>query len=374
MAVTIRVGGRMNKYVSRMWEIINQDVKDENETKRFAVVLRMTIILLIFYFITGTCLFMMEGIPSFAACCFVLFLSYSVMLCMTYYMRATNVLGVFNGLLLGWIVGAVLIIGWDIGIQHFLFVLLLIYMFSNAERTGGKLLYASFLLLVRMFLYQYCRVREPIIELEYEWIFTLFQMINSIFVFVSLSIISYRFSITSRELETKLVMYNRKLEHLATTDGLTGLMNRRTLVERLEKWEEKASQREMGIGAIAIADIDFFKKINDTYGHECGDMVLIQLSSLMEHFMEDKGVLARWGGEEFLFVFRNCNGDEAYDALFELQSKIRKMRILYKGETIAVTMTFGLQEYDYTDYQRAITEADKKLYMGKNSGRDRIIY
>ena len=137
--------------------------------------------------------------------------------------------------------------------------------------------------------------------------------------------------------------------------------------------------------SIAIGDIDHFKKINDTYGHDAGDEVLKSLAKLFDDYMSEFGIAIRWGGEEFLFVFDDVNLDDAFVALDRLRLKISTLEILWKGERIPVTMTFGLTDINVmlsskdTDsdienrIHEAIGDADKKLYMGKESGRNKVV-
>ena len=117
------------------------------------------------------------------------------------------------------------------------------------------------------------------------------------------------------------------------------------------------------------------KSVNDTYGHECGDEVLRRLARLFDEKTRGIGAVARWGGEEFLFLFENMNGDEAWTALSGIQRNLNKLEIPYGEQVLHVTMTFGLSEYDF---KRSLDEniklADDKLYQGKEGGRDRIIY
>ena len=130
-----------------------------------------------------------------------------------------------------------------------------------------------------------------------------------------------------------------------------------------------------GFVSIAIADIDFFKKINDTYGHDAGDKVLKAVAGLFMDKMKTYGRVCRWGGEEFLFVFYGRNGDAAYDALQEIYDEIHRLTVSYENEEIRITMTFGLEEYDQNDgMETAIRRADEKLYQGKETGRDKIVY
>lgn len=115
--------------------------------------------------------------------------------------------------------------------------------------------------------------------------------------------------------------------------------------------------------------------MNDNYGHDAGDKVLKGIAEIFREEMKEKTFAARWGGEEFLLLFPGCNGDNAYMELEKIRRKIKEMKVKTEKEDIGVTMTFGLTEYDFnSDLDLAIKEADKKLYIGKEQGRDRIIY
>jgi diguanylate cyclase (GGDEF)-like protein len=177
----------------------------------------------------------------------------------------------------------------------------------------------------------------------------------------------------SQELEGKLIDYNNQLEQAANTDALTGLYNRRKTMEYLEELNKKAGSKE-GF-SICICDIDFFKKVNDNYGHDFGDEVLKSISQIFKDEMKGKNLAARWGGEEFLLIFPGSNGDEAYIKLKQIRERIKQMRVVKGDLSVGVTMTFGLSEYDYFNgLEATLKDADNKLYMGKEGGRDVIIF
>ena len=171
--------------------------------------------------------------------------------------------------------------------------------------------------------------------------------------------------------ERKLIKYNEELEQTANTDTLTQLWNRHHLMRYMEKKVKESNE----FISIAIGDIDFFKKINDTYGHDGGDEVLRKLARVFMRKMEGQGVVARWGGEEFIFVYEKANGDEAKEKLSDLQEAIKKTVIRYGEQDIKVTMTFGLVEFNNRcSLDENIRIADERLYLGKEAGRDRIVY
>lgn len=174
-------------------------------------------------------------------------------------------------------------------------------------------------------------------------------------------------------MEGKLVAYNEQLKEQATTDALTKLYNRRKAMEYLGGLSEDFMRK--GGFSICICDIDHFKMINDNYGHDFGDIVLREVSLIIKEEMKDRGLVARWGGEEFLLIFSRDNGDDAFLILEKIRWKIKKYCFDENDKKVNVTMTFGLAEYDFANgVDFTIKEADKKLYMGKSAGRDRIIF
>ena len=152
----------------------------------------------------------------------------------------------------------------------------------------------------------------------------------------------------------------------------TELYNRRSGHKKLRQIFEKARSSRHSF-ALAIGDIDFFKKVNDTYGHECGDAVLKNVSALLKQHMWRRGFAARWGGEEFLLVFENVDLTEARKQLELLMDKIHELDTLYEGQHVKVTMTFGLVCESDKDLHTILKEADEKLYIGKTNGRNQVV-
>lgn len=160
----------------------------------------------------------------------------------------------------------------------------------------------------------------------------------------------------------------KELKNLIERDPLTSLYNRRSCNNKLKVLESEKSEY-----TIVMCDIDWFKKINDTYGHDAGDYVLVTISNLIGENVKDCGFASRWGGEEFLLVYR-LSHDAALQKVRQIQQKVREYDFTYEGKTIKVTMTFGVEaDESAAPYEQRIRIADGNLYVGKNSGRDRII-
>lgn len=159
------------------------------------------------------------------------------------------------------------------------------------------------------------------------------------------------------------------LKRLIERDALTGLYNRRAGERKLDVLEQQGIP-----SSISIGDIDFFKKFNDSFGHECGDVVLKEVAAALNEGMTGKGFVARWGGEEFLLVFEGMEEMAAGLELTKILQSVRDRVIEYDGQTHSVTMTFGVvgraEDEKVSDQ---IRRADDKLYEGKQGGRNRVI-
>lgn len=162
------------------------------------------------------------------------------------------------------------------------------------------------------------------------------------------------------------------LRSLVERDTLTELYNRRSDGRHLACSVEKARSKNTPF-TLVIGDIDFFKRVNDTYGHLCGDEVLKSVARLLRKHLKDKGYAIRWGGEEFLLVYENSRLEDALESLRALQEDINSTRILFEDTVVSVTMTFGMACDPSMDLKDLLREADDRLYYGKNNGRNQIV-
>lgn len=169
------------------------------------------------------------------------------------------------------------------------------------------------------------------------------------------------------------VQMQKNLRDMVDKDALTGLYNRRYGNLHLPKMMERTIRKER-VFTVALGDIDFFKKVNDTYGHEAGDEVLKNVAGCLTEAVQGKGTAIRWGGEEFLLVFETEDAAEAMERLQGTREKIRSIKTVRGENTICVTMTFGVMQLrKEMDTGELLKQADEKLYYGKENGRDRIV-
>lgn len=166
---------------------------------------------------------------------------------------------------------------------------------------------------------------------------------------------------------------NAGLLQAAITDPLTNLANRRNMVDRIRE-EAARAQRNNGQFALCMADIDNFKSINDTYGHDCGDHVLANVAGVLKATLREQDILARWGGEEFLILMPETRLEQARIAAERLRTAVEGAAISYEGTQLALTMTFGVASYDQEDgVDGSIRRADAALYLGKSKGRNCVV-
>lgn len=170
-----------------------------------------------------------------------------------------------------------------------------------------------------------------------------------------------------------LLVLQKSMTKLISTDPLTGLYNRRSGSMYLERLVCRYQEKGTPVCA-AIGDIDDFKKINDNYGHQAGDAVLVYLAELFCRHMQGKGVAARWGGEEFLFIFDGGERDKTQEYLQAILEELRGSSVSYAGYDIAVTMTFGAAQCGGgEDIEKLLKRADDNLYLGKQRGKNQIV-
>lgn len=174
------------------------------------------------------------------------------------------------------------------------------------------------------------------------------------------------------ELQNQLRSAKEKHLVLSRTDGLTGILNRRALYESLEK-EILRSGREKTPLSIIMMDIDFFKKINDTYGHNAGDAVLKEFARRILAELRPYDTFGRYGGEEFIVLLPGAFMYEVLAVSERIRGAIRNKPFDITPSGIQVTSSFGVAEFDFKENSDAlINRADQALYKAKKNGRDRI--
>ena len=175
---------------------------------------------------------------------------------------------------------------------------------------------------------------------------------------------------TSKDVTEHIKMQD-KLKVLATIDGLTGIYNRYSLNQKIED-EIRRVKRYGGSFSLMMFDIDFFKKVNDSYGHDVGDYVLKAFSQIIQESIRDTDVFGRWGGEEFILLATN----EEIEGALLLAEKVRENIASYDFESVGkITVSIGVTTCNgYSEKEKLLKKVDDALYQAKEEGRDRVVY
>lgn len=362
----------MTQWIENIKDFLLADVKDENETKEMAVLIRLTcFIFAIYYFIVGVTIAFIQhyflGLGLIAA----IGLLAAAFIC-TYENHTTLGLIVLNAVILIFSSVLALFVGFDMDFHIAIFLNIMLIYFNKSEKMYLKRFYVIFICIYLMVLTQFCDVFCNSVVGE-GFIRIFIRSFNLMLFTLGLGISAYSYCMKFNQAEDKLRAINDNLERMANYDPLTTLPNRRHMNDRLS--ELVFGYNKSGkIFTIAIGDIDFFKKVNDTYGHDTGDYVLSSVANQLKKFMKDKGVVARWGGEEFLFAFENLTIDKAYEQLDQLRKIIEGWPMKFKEYDFNVTMSYGMEEFnDRLGVEATIKRADDKLYKAKTGGRNQVV-
>lgn len=192
----------------------------------------------------------------------------------------------------------------------------------------------------------------------------------------------YYISQLSKQIATTITRANVYAEILkyATLDALTGFYNRRQLDERIKQETASAKRKNTSLCAI-MTDIDFFKKVNDTYGHATGDLVLKTVAKIMRSHLREYDIAARYGGEEFAILLPSTNIKDAQIVAERLRSAVEKKvidieKVNTKNKTREISVTISVGVYNYNPEDKAedlLMKADKALYKAKENGRNRVV-
>ncbi len=255
-----------------------------------------------------------------------------------------------------------LLVGWDSGFHYYLLMFIPAIVVSGSRR--GSLLLLLLLYLYYLGLHAVSQMTGALAPLSSAGLLTVHSF-NVAIVFAMAAYTARFYYLTVRRAE-------RKLMEMATTDPLTGLSNRRNLLA--QAGPAIAQAHRMGIpSSLVIADIDHFKQVNDHYGHEAGDHVLAQVGALFAALCREQDILARWGGEEFLFVLPATDEAAAVLLAERMRKAVLANTIRYGDTVVACTASFGVAQLAAEEALReAIARADRGLYRSKELGRNRV--
>lgn len=255
-------------------------------------------------------------------------------------------------------------IGVGSGFYYYLFVLVIVAFVAPARsvryKVGKITLFLTLFFAIEL-LFTHHTPPYPVDQTTLDYL-RLFNLAG--FLSIAVPILFYYVNIAS---ETEKTLYN-----YATLDPLTGLFNRRYFVSMAEY---EFSKRDNNTLSLILTDIDNFKKLNDTYGHHCGDSALILTSAELRSNLRESDILSRWGGEEFLFLLPATALDTAADIAERLRKEIGALEIDCSEQLkLNISATFGIaQRKDGESFDALLARADQALYEGKHSGKNRIV-
>ncbi len=178
----------------------------------------------------------------------------------------------------------------------------------------------------------------------------------------------------------------QRILELGYHDGLTNAYNRRYFDERLPDEIKRCVRNKTDLVCLFI-DVDYFKRVNDTYGHQVGDMVLTRLVALMRDQVRSSDIVSRYGGEEFAIILPDTGIQIAHDIAERIREKVAKQKLIINDDTLSITISIGMASLSQLKYQNAdqttehtdkldqllLEKADEALYMAKNTGRNRVV-
>lgn len=271
----------------------------------------------------------------------------------------------------------VISVGWDSAFYLNIVALVpaIYFLAYNIRRNQKRRISISIVIFITLVLFISMRsidyFLEPLYKITPEAEFSL-SIMNVFISFGTITLVMAVFATAVNKSESQLKTRNKKLTTLANTDPLTELYNRRGMQKRVERAIFDAEEENTTF-CLVLGDIDNFKILNDTYGHECGDYILIRIATTIRELIRENDFTCRWGGEEILILFNNCKEERAAEIAEKIRHHIETNEVEYRGQKVFFTMTFGIQEY-ISGYRadELIRLADMKMYVGKRKGKNRV--
>jgi len=269
-------------------------------------------------------------------------------------------------------IAAVSVLGWESGFQFYLIGALIFNIFARKIQLREVFILIFVFMSIFIGLHVYTAMQTYFHDAW--WLMDLMYYNNVIVSAVTMSLVSYSFKEASNDSETQI-------RNIANTDYLTGLLTRRSMSEKVEIDLRKCIENKQD-SAVVMADIDFFKHINDTYGHASGDEVLKEVALCLKENLRHIDRVFRWGGEEFMIVLPNISKDDAKRVCEGLREDISRAIFSFSRtnenmdvDEINITMTFGIAQFNEENdtIEEVILKADKALYKGKETGRNRVV-
>ncbi len=276
-------------------------------------------------------------------------------------------------------IACTLVLGIEFKFLYFIITMIpaMFYISLFIEQFAHKIAVPSFFSLILYVIYAYATnyAKNYAALLPYESVRKyepFFSTFNDTVAAVMLIFFSWLFAIEHSYLNRQMQSENKTLDNFASYDTLTGLMNRRSIDRHLEVIFNE-NYRDNESFSVIMCDIDNFKKVNDTYGHDVGDYVLKEVAHIIKSQVRDNDIAGRWGGEEFLVVL-TANKDIACKLAERIRSNVEAHEYTFKNIELKVTLTLGVSSYRAgNEIENVIKSADNKLYRGKQNGKNQVV-
>lgn len=257
--------------------------------------------------------------------------------------------------------------GWELGIHLYLIALSSLVYFCPYDHKFIPYLFSIFEIVLFISLRLYTQLIPPVYTALGAGMGMWLYVYNVTACFVIILYAAFMSNVSAAVTKKELQEENRSLSALANYDQLTGLLTRRIFLRMLEEIDPRQL-------VIAMGDLDNFKRINDTYGHNCGDYVLSTTALIMRSCFGTNADICRWGGEEYIFLFKNQSLSAALEQLEEFRGKMEQTLFNFEGHAFHMTMTLGVSDNQNGLPPSALIErADQLMYAGKNHGKNRVI-
>jgi diguanylate cyclase (GGDEF)-like protein len=267
--------------------------------------------------------------------------------------------------LLGHATVCCLIVGFESGFQYYSWILLPL-LFANVHRdVNVKIALAIGLTALYVLIDWWLHRTTPLVVISPAALAAL-RYFNIACFLTALGMIAFAHARTVEDGE-------RRLNALASTDGLTGLLNRRRMSDLMQRELAHACLDKRSL-AVMVLDIDHFKTINDQYGHARGDQVILAVGEILRANVRQHDLVARWGGEEFLVLMPDAGLDTARETAERVRRAVASYVVRDKSDVLPVTVTAGVSAWNEAErLEDTILRADTVLYVGKQAGRDRVV-
>lgn len=260
-------------------------------------------------------------------------------------------------------------VGWASGYSFYLIALCSLVYFCPYKNIYIPYFFSIAELIIFITLKLYTNSHAPLVSIPTDIAVNYIYLFNAAACFGVIIYAAFISNLSSVFTKRELMEKNNTLQTLVNHDQLTQLYTRSYLKEKFNKAQEASLST-----ALIMIDVDNFKRVNDTYGHPCGDYVLFTLSTIMQTVCPPKTDIARWGGEEFVLLIHDRSKEEVLEQIQNLREAVAAYDFHYSGIEFHITATFGIGFTEETaDFSSLVNLADERMYYGKKNGKNTVI-